>query len=95
MKLKMKSRTFDRLCVSAVILFFVGSLLFASYFEHHYTSKLMVCDVDGTSVTCYDLNGEKWSFYGDGYEVGDFIKVKMYDNGTFDYVYDDVIEGVV
>ena len=66
----------------------------AGYFEHHYTREAEVVEVCGDAVLVEDTCGFKWEFYGDGFEVGQQVKMKMFTNYTHNTIFDDEIEKV-
>ena len=58
--------------------------------ESQYTREAEVVNVDCIEVTVEDSQGFEWSFYGEGYQVGQMVTLKMNDNHT-DSVTDDII----
>ena len=66
----------------------------AGYFEHHYTRQAEVVEVRGDVVLVKDTCGFEWEFYGNDYEVGQQVKMKMFTNYTHDIIFDDEIEKV-
>lgn len=78
-----------------VILLIVCMCCVIGYYEHNYTRPncevTQICD---GIVTVVDETGETWDFKAKGYNVGDIIELKMYDNNTSAYVYDDIVKGV-
>lgn len=60
----------------------------------YYPTTMAVVDVDyeNDEVTAMDFNGYLWSWEGceDWYE-GDVASMMMCDNGTDDYIFDDII----
>ena len=66
----------------------------AGYFEHHYTREAEVVNVCGDVVLVKDTCGFEWEFYGNDYEVGQHVKMKMFTNYTHDTIFDDEIEKV-
>ena len=63
----------------------------AGYFEHHYTRQAEVVEISGDVVTVEDTCGFEWEFYGDGYEVGQKVEMKMFTNYTHGEIFDDEI----
>lgn len=61
---------------------------------HYYSMATAVIDVNENtdSVTGLDFNGNEWGWEGiSDWEVGDVASLIMCDNGTPNYVYDDII----
>lgn len=63
-------------------------------YEYHYTREAEVVEVSDELVVVEDNCGYLWEFYGDGYEVGQQVKMKMFTNYTHDTIFDDEIEKV-
>lgn len=78
-----------------VCLTFIGviflTMLSANYAETHYSKKAEVVTVVGNSISIEDENGDRWLFYGKGFERGDKVRVIMYNNHTDLNIYDDEI----
>lgn len=52
--------------------------------------------IDGaTTVACQDAHGERYAFFGEGFEVGDKVQLEMDDNMTENDIYDDEIIDVM
>ena len=66
----------------------------AGYFEHHYTRQAEVIEVCDDIVLVEDTCGFEWEFYGDGFEVGQKVEMKMHTNFTHNTIFDDKIEKV-
>ena len=73
----------------------IGMFCWANHYEHNYTREVKVIDVQGCDITVADNYEHEWVFFGDGYEVGDIITVKMNTNYTDNTVNDDKITGVL
>lgn len=50
---------------------------------------------DATTVACQDAYGERYAFFGEGFEVGDKVQLEMDDNYTENDIYDDKIVDVM
>ena len=80
-----------------VTLLIVSSFVGASQFEHKYTREdcevIQICD---KCVTFEDRMGETWDWYDEEnqFSIGDKADLKMHDNYTSAYNYDDVIKKV-
>ena len=77
-------------------LLLLASLGICSYVEHNYTRKYcIVTDVTAQGIEVEDQGGELW-FYEtkEKFAVGDVVNLKMNDNCTSTYIYDDTIKSV-
>lgn len=65
--------------------------------EHYYTRKdCRVIDVTENWVKFEDYGKEVWAIENDGkFKIGDRADLKMYDNLTSPYIYDDEIVKVI
>ena len=79
--------------VMFLLVFIVLPGLVGNY-EHHYTREAEVVDVCGDVVLVEDTCGFEWEFYGEGFEIGQQVKMKMFTNYTHDTIFDDEIEKV-
>jgi hypothetical protein len=61
--------------------------------DNTYTINATVINADNDVVTCEDVNGNIWEFYGDEFKVNDAIVLIMNANDTTT-IYDDMIEDV-
>lgn len=62
--------------------------------NNHYPMSTVVTRVSEDKITTQDQNGNLWTFYDDGSEdwyEGDICAMIMDNNGTRDYIYDDII----
>ena len=75
-----------------IVLFVVAC--FEGNLENTYTMNAEIVAIDGEVVSVEDSMNEVWEFYGDGFSVGDSVKIQFFTNGTDDTRYDDVIESV-
>lgn len=74
------------------VILFATLIAMVGYVECHYTQDATVTALEeDDEVVFIDARGEKWSFFGEGYEVGQEIKVTFYTNHTDGYIYDDVV----
>lgn len=71
-----------------VLLLFYIPMGICGYIECHYTIKATVKGVYDTKIKVEDQRGHEWYFEGDGYEIGDKLKLKMF-NGYTDNTLDD------
>lgn len=61
---------------------------------HYYSMATAVVDVneDTDSVIGLDFNGNEWGWYGiSDWDNGDVATLTMCDNGTPNYIYDDIV----
>ena len=66
----------------------------AGYFEHHYTREAEVVEISGDVIIVEDACGFEWEFFGDGFEVGQKVKMRMFTNYTHENIFDDEIKKV-
>lgn len=52
-----------------------------------------VVEISYGEVIAEDFSGSLWGFFGDGYEVGEYLTLIMSDNGT-PGILDDIVKGV-
>ena len=85
-------RVINTLRAIAIVIVFAILITMVSYVECHYTqdATITALEEDG-EVVLVDARGEEWSFFGDGYEVGQKVKVTFYTNHTDGCIYDDVV----
>jgi hypothetical protein len=67
-------------------------LCVAGLFETYYTREGEVVKVEGTLVTVEDKTERWWSFYGDGYKVGEKVTLVMNSMHTDITTDDEVIK---
>ena len=86
------TRVINILKAIAIVTVFATLVAMVGYVECHYTqdATITALEEDG-EVVFVDARGEEWSFFGDGYKVGQKIKVTFYTNHTDRYIYDDVV----
>lgn len=86
------TRVINTLRAIAIAIVFATLIAMVGYVECHYTqdATITALEEDG-EVVFVDARGEEWSFFGEGYEVGQEIKVTFYTNHTDSYIYDDTI----
>lgn len=86
------TRVINALRVIAIVVVFAILVAIVGYVECHYTqdATITALEEDG-EVVLVDARGEEWSFFGDGYKVGQKVKVTFYTNHTDGYIYDDVV----
>ena len=89
-------RKYNEITVGAVmfLLMFVVLPGLVGNYEHHYTREAEVIEVSDDLIVVEDNCGYLWEFYGNGYEVGQQVKMKMFTNYTHDTIFDDEIEKV-
>lgn len=78
----------------------IGYLAYHSGQQHatpqteQYPLMMCVGEVNGNEITAIDANGNEWVFTDDTEEqwsIDDYVAMILDDNGTPDYVYDDII----
>lgn len=86
------TRVINTLKVIAIVTVFATLVTMVGYVECHYTQDATITALEeDDEVVFVDARGEEWSFFGEGYEVGQEIKVTFYTNHTDRYIYDDVV----
>lgn len=80
--------------LTIILLVFIVLPGIVGNYEHHYTREAEVIEVSGDLVVVEDNCGYLWEFYGNGYKVGQQVKMKMFTNCTHDTIFDDEIEKV-
>ena len=86
------TRVINALRVIAIVIVFAILVAIVGYVECHYTQDATITALEeNDEVVFVDARGEEWSFFGEGYEVGQEIKVTFYTNHTDGYIYDDVV----
>lgn len=74
----------------------IGILCGFNSLEHNYTREnCEVIEVNDEIITVEDKGGLQWAFKGNGFKVGDFVDLEMFDSNTTAYVYDDVVKNAV
>ena len=86
------TRVINTLRVIAIAIVFAILVAIVSYVECHYTHDATITALEeNDEVVFVDARGEEWSFFGEGYEVGQEGRVTFYTNHTDGYIYDDVV----
>ena len=86
------TRVINALRAIAIVTVFATLVAIVSYVECHYTQDATITALgEDDEVVFVDARGEEWSFFGEGYEVGQKVKVTFYTNNTDGYIYDDVV----
>ena len=89
-------RKYNEIIVGVVMFLLVFIVLpgLVGNYEHHYTREAEVVEVSDDLIVVEDNCGYLWEFYGNNYEVGQQVKMKMFTNYTHDTIFDDEIEKV-
>ena len=72
---------------------FIVPCAIAEDIQYTYSMDGVISEVDGMDVSVVDEDGEEWLFVGDGFSVGDEVRIKFFNNDTKDRL-DDEIEKV-
>lgn len=72
---------------------FIVPCAVAEDIQFTYSMNGIISEVDGFDVSVIDEDGEEWLFEGDGFTVGEEVRIKFFNNDTSDRV-DDKIENV-
>ena len=86
------TRIINTLRAIAIVIVFAILITMVSYVECHYTQDATITALEeNDEVVFVDARGEEWSFFGEGYEVGQEVRVTFYTNHTDRDIYDDVV----
>ena len=86
------TRVINTLKAIAIVTVFTTLVAMVGYVECHYTQDATITALEeDDEVVFVDARGEEWSFFGEGYEVGQKVKVTFYTNHTDRDIYDDVV----
>ena len=86
------TRVINALRAIAITTVFAILIAIVGYVECHYTQDATITALEeNDEVVFVDARGEEWSFFGEGYEVGQKVKVTFYTNNTDGSIYDDVV----
>lgn len=77
--------------VLSIILFVIIPGI-AGSLESHYSNTAIVTKINGDEILIEDTTGDLWSFFNDGYTVGDKVNVTWYDNHTLKREDDKIIK---
>lgn len=77
-----------------VCIILCGLLGFEDYVKTNYTREATIVSYYEDSCIAEDNCGNEWCFIGEGYEVGDKVKLYMNTNHTDSNIYDDEIKNV-
>ena len=77
-----------------LIMIVIVMFCWCSWYETHYTREAIVIDVTDNIITVIDTCNYTWSFYGDGFNVNDEVKLTMDTMNTNFNVFDDVVKDV-
>lgn len=80
--------------VVAFFFFFIALPGIAGHFEHHYNREAEVVEISGDVIIVEDACGFEWEFFGNGFEVGQKVKMRMFTNYTHENIFDDEIKKV-
>lgn len=79
----------DFICVMAIL---VGMGLGFVAVDSQYVKECVVVDVNNDVVTIQTTQGDYFEFFGDGFAVGDDVKVTFHDNETIGIKDDFIID---
>lgn len=77
------------ICVMSVL---VGMGLGFYFVNSQYVKECVVVDVDNEVITVQTEQGDYFEFFGDGFVVGDNVKVTFHDNETIGINDDFIID---
>lgn len=82
--------------VMLIVVIFGGATITKLINNNNYTREGVVIATHSSDeeVIVVDTTGNKWCFYGIGYEVGDTVTMTMDNNNTDNFINDDIIKNV-
>lgn len=83
----------EKILTTIIFVGFIIVLGIVGNIQTTYKMDAMVTSVQGEKVNIIDGDGDKWTFYGEGFEEGDMVRVTMFNNDTMTFK-DDTIEKV-
>lgn len=89
----MMKRVRDTMIITIGMILFLFVIGRVGWHEDHDTRDATVTRVECNTVSVVDSVGYYWEFYGEGYDVGDEVRLLMRLNHTAD-ISDDVVESV-
>ena len=85
----------ENIVISILLIgFFILIVETLGYIETHYTREATIIEINEDEIIVEDLIHHHWTFCGNGYEVGDRIKMTVFNNYTDLNIYDDEIKKV-
>lgn len=91
-----KERIITMIEFICIMLFFFGLLAAVGYNETHYDRVGQVISIEENEiVSVKDNTGNVWAFTGTGYNIGDDVVLKMFNNCTDNIITDDEIIKVI
>lgn len=89
----MMKRAKDTIIITIGMILFLFVIGRVGWHENHDTRDATVTRVEGNTISVVDSVGYYWEFYGEGYNVGDEVRLLMCLNHTTD-ISDDAVENV-
>ena len=91
----MKRVMYDTMVIVMLIVVIFGGTTIAKL-NNNYTREgvIVATHASNEEVIVVDTTGNKWCFYGIGYEEGDTVTMTMDNNNTDNIINDDIIKNV-
>ena len=92
----MKKIMYNTMITVMLIVTIFGGTIIARLINNNYTREGVVVATHASNeeVIIVDTTGNKWCFYGVGYEEGDTVTMTMDNNNTDNIINDDIIKNV-
>lgn len=89
----MMKRVKDTIIITIGMILFLFVIGRVEWHEDYDTRDATVTRIEGNTISVVDSVGYYWEFYGEGYNVGDEVRLLMCLNHTA-AISDDVVESV-
>lgn len=90
----MKRKVIDTLAGLGVFAILIGFSGVADLIETRYTRDGIITGYYEDACVAEDKTGNEWCFIGEGFEIGDKVKIYMDTNHTDSNIYDDIVRDV-
>ena len=92
----MKRMVYNTMVIIMLMATIFGGITIVRLINNNYTREGVVVATSASNeeVIVVDTTGNKWCFYGVGYEEGDTVTMTMDNNNTDNIINDDIIKNV-
>lgn len=70
------------ICGLAFMAIVFGAVSIVGTYETHYTTEGVIIATSANEILVEDKHGNQWYFKGDGYMMGDNVRLTFFTNGT-------------